>query len=303
VISVYFTVNDVLRTTLTNRPNATLETVYAATLLGHRAGGELFDRWREVVRGRFGRTTRTFAAVAGHVLRTPDLLGTPAGTFGLPPATAESRPGVENRLRELHRVALLPFWPRVRAHLDAERRRRSEDIAGRGFEYLLSNLHPALSWERLVLRVPSDADRSVRLNGRGLVIVPSLFRFDAPELLVPREPSASPVLVYPAPVPAPMVGSLWMTGDDSTLEALVGRTRAGLMRTLYSRRTTTELSNELGVSAAAVSQHTSVLRSAGLITTQRRANTVLHSLTPLGLALIHPAGSDAAGGEPAAAVS
>ncbi|MCR6483009.1 helix-turn-helix domain-containing protein [Amycolatopsis sp. OK19-0408] len=263
----------------------------------------MFDRWRAVVRGRFGRTTRTFAAVAGHVRRTPDLLGAPAETFGLPPSAAGSASGAENRLRELHRVAVLPFWPRVRAHLDAERRARSEDIADRGFEYLLSNLHPALSWERPVLRVSSDVDRSVLLQGRGLVLVPSLFRFDAPELLVPSEASASPVLVYPASVQASTARSLWTVGDDSTLEALVGRTRAGLMRTLHGRRSTTELSNRLGVSAAAVSQHTAVLRSAGLITTQRQANMVLHSLTPLGLALVYPPGSTAAGSELAAAVS
>jgi hypothetical protein len=40
------------------------------------------------------------------------------------------------------------------------------------------------------------------------------------------------------------------------------------------------------VSAANASHHTTVLRDSGLIASHRHANTVLHTLTPLGAALL-----------------
>ena len=43
---------------------------------------------------------------------------------------------------------------------------------------------------------------------------------------------------------------------------------------------------EAGISLAAASQHASVLRDAGLITTQRQGRAVLHVLTPLGTELL-----------------
>jgi DNA-binding transcriptional ArsR family regulator len=42
----------------------------------------------------------------------------------------------------------------------------------------------------------------------------------------------------------------------------------------------------VGISLAAASQHASVLRDAGLITTHRQGSAVLHVLTPLGAELL-----------------
>jgi Helix-turn-helix domain len=50
--------------------------------------------------------------------------------------------------------------------------------------------------------------------------------------------------------------------------------------------TTTELADRVGISLAAASQHASVLRDAGLITTRRQGSAVLHVLTPLGAELL-----------------
>ncbi|OQD51681.1 hypothetical protein BM536_038735 [Streptomyces phaeoluteigriseus] len=49
---------------------------------------------------------------------------------------------------------------------------------------------------------------------------------------------------------------------------------------------TTELAARLGVSLAAVSQHTKALRDARLITTSRRGGSVLHVATALGRELL-----------------
>lgn len=46
------------------------------------------------------------------------------------------------------------------------------------------------------------------------------------------------------------------------------------------------LAARTGVAAATISHHTTVLREAGLITTERTANTVVHALTPRGAHLI-----------------
>ncbi len=45
----------------------------------------------------------------------------------------------------------------------------------------------------------------------------------------------------------------------------------------------------LGISGAAVSQHTAVLRRAGLLVSVRRSKNVLHTITPTGRALIEGA--------------
>jgi DNA-binding transcriptional ArsR family regulator len=42
----------------------------------------------------------------------------------------------------------------------------------------------------------------------------------------------------------------------------------------------------LAISPAAASQHTTVLRNAGLLVSRRDRNTVLHTLTPLGAAML-----------------
>jgi DNA-binding transcriptional ArsR family regulator len=50
--------------------------------------------------------------------------------------------------------------------------------------------------------------------------------------------------------------------------------------------TTSELARRVGVSLASASQHASVLREAGLVHTLRQGGAVLHTLTPLGAALL-----------------
>jgi DNA-binding MarR family transcriptional regulator len=54
--------------------------------------------------------------------------------------------------------------------------------------------------------------------------------------------------------------------------------------------TTSALARRLGISNAGASQHASVLRRSGLITTVRDGSSVVHDLTPLGRSLV--GGSD-----------
>ncbi|MFD9574649.1 ArsR/SmtB family transcription factor [Streptomyces sp. NPDC059982] len=76
------------------------------------------------------------------------------------------------------------------------------------------------------------------------------------------------------------------------LAALLGATRAQvlLLIAIHAEATTSDLVEELGLSAATVSHHTSVLRHSALIATRRDGGSVHHNLTPLGGSLLRAHG-------------
>ncbi|MGW0669853.1 ArsR/SmtB family transcription factor [Streptomyces sp. NPDC002746] len=78
------------------------------------------------------------------------------------------------------------------------------------------------------------------------------------------------------------------------LDALLGATRAIVLRAVAQRpdSTTGEISRATRVAPATASHHTSVLRQAGLITTQRTGGSVHHRLAPLGESLLGQRGQD-----------
>lgn len=119
-----------------------------------------------------------------------------------------------------------------------------------------------------------------------------------------RNPDLTPVLVYPVehapcglplrpgqrPALAPGAGagaaSASGVGSARTLGKLVGQTRSAVLLEVGGGCTTSELARRVGVSLASASQHASVLREAGLVHTLRQGSAVLHTLTPLGAALL-----------------
>jgi DNA-binding transcriptional ArsR family regulator len=74
--------------------------------------------------------------------------------------------------------------------------------------------------------------------------------------------------------------------SSPALARLVGRTRAAVLFAARTRPTTSELAQRVGISAASASEHATVLREAGLITTHRHRNTVRHTLTRIGVDLL-----------------
>ncbi|MFB7796087.1 ArsR/SmtB family transcription factor [Streptomyces sp. NPDC056086] len=92
------------------------------------------------------------------------------------------------------------------------------------------------------------------------------------------DPSLPPVLVYPlAPEPG------WCSTPGSrtrhrTLGKLLGPTRAACLRVIEDGCTTGELARRLGVAPPTASEHATVLREAGLITSIRTGSAVLHTL-------------------------
>jgi DNA-binding transcriptional ArsR family regulator len=74
-----------------------------------------------------------------------------------------------------------------------------------------------------------------------------------------------------------------------SLDALLGATRSAVLRSVDRGATTSQLARRLGTSLSSVSRHAAVLRDAGLITSHRYDKTVLHALTPLGVAILENA--------------
>jgi DNA-binding transcriptional ArsR family regulator len=103
-----------------------------------------------------------------------------------------------------------------------------------------------------------------------------------------QDPSAQPRLLFPATGGLASDTRLWSAAppDSSALGALVGRNRAAVMSSIVGGCSTTDIARRAGISLAAASQHATVLRDAGLITTHRHGRAVLHTLTPLGTELL-----------------
>lgn len=191
----------------------------------------------------------------------------------------------------LHRYwqrTLAPHWPRIRALLESDIHHRARTLTERGSAAMLADIHPDLAYDqtagtlRITLRhgVPDQAHR--RLEGRGLVLVPSAFAW--PRLYVKTIEPWTPVIRYPVRG----IGTLWEAADTaSDLAAALGATRARLLDLLESPATTLELAHRTGLAPGGVSVHLHRLTRAGLIAPHRVGRTVLYARTTRGEALYH----------------
>ncbi|MFD7021378.1 ArsR/SmtB family transcription factor [Promicromonospora sukumoe] len=208
--------------------------------------------------------------------------------------TAPALRGLGVAMRSYHEQAVGPYWSGILAAVDVDRAARTRAWVAGGTEQALRTLHPAIRWEHPVLSVATAAERDVHLAGRGLLIVPSYFCNRAPISLA--DPELPPLLIYPIaheqawPGTGPATGSEARADGGRPLTALLGRTRAAVLRALGTGATTSELAQRLEISPASASEHATVLRNAGLVSSGRERNTVLHALTPLGRTLLDGGG-------------
>lgn len=192
-------------------------------------------------------------------------------------------------LRRYFDIAVAPYWPQISAAVSGDRALRGARILGGGIGQILEDLGPSARWTPPVLSIHGyPADRSIPLNGRGIVLIPAYFCWHTPIALA--DPELPPILVYPArrqPATAP-------TTPTRDLGPLIGHTRLAVLHATSGGATTGELARRIGISPGTASHHASVLREGGLISSSRHGNLMVHRLTSLGSALLDGTGQDPA---------
>ena len=188
---------------------------------------------------------------------------------------------IAEALHEYWTIAIKPYWPQIRAVLDADVAYRASRLAGGGIEALLNDLHPQLELAEHAIHVQSTArPREHELGGAGLVLVPCVFAW--PHVMADFGAGNAPSITY-----APRgIGDLWPDvatppPDGEALTALLGRTRSAILLGVGLPKSTSDLAAELRQSMATVSGHLSVLKRAGFVTSWRVGRRVLYQRTPL----------------------
>jgi DNA-binding transcriptional ArsR family regulator len=184
-------------------------------------------------------------------------------------------------LRDYYEAAVAPFRELAGSAIAADRACRARGLLRGGVEGLFAGFAPLMSWTPPVLETEYVVDRDLVLGGRGLRLVPSYFCQRTPMTLA--DPELPPVLIYPIEQ-----RHRWRPAAErrADLDALMGANRSAVLHALDHSATTTQLARMLRISPTAASRHATVLREAGLIDTRRDGTAVLHTLTPLGTALL-----------------
>jgi DNA-binding transcriptional ArsR family regulator len=197
-----------------------------------------------------------------------------------------------NALTAYHDAAVAPSWPRIRDQLQREQQRWAHALVSGGVEHLLRSLgSPYLGWNAPVLEIwdpytTHRADHDYFLRGRGLTLVPSLFFCLCPTLMTDLSRDVPDILVYP--LPRGDAASVWSqpSHDLDHVRALLGRSRTRVLQAAASGASTTELAHRARVSVSSASEHASVLRAAGLLTTRRSGASAHHHITTMGVELL-----------------
>jgi DNA-binding transcriptional ArsR family regulator len=175
-----------------------------------------------------------------------------------------------------------PDWPALRAVCERDVVHRAGLLSRAGWTAALAGLHPRVSWRDGEVQVGHREDQVVDLDGRGLLLVPSVFVW--PGVAVYLDPPWPHTLLYPARGTAALLEPDQVP-PPSALADLVGRSRARLLFALAEPASTTQLAATLRLAPGAVGDHLAVLRRAGLVNRARSGRSVLYRRTPLGDAL------------------
>ncbi|MEQ4722852.1 winged helix-turn-helix domain-containing protein [Nonomuraea sp. B19D2] len=325
MLRIHFTSEDLARTRVAATADPLWEIALSMFRLAGRRGRGAFAAWRHQTRHDLARidglaTVRRvlaplFPATSSYfpdfltppdgvlgldagvdaVLSTPRRLlrreldklasrtGTPSWAWGLADGRMDAFHDLRDSLHTYFDTAIAPYWPDIQGMVDADRAMRGRAYLDGGVGNMLASFRPAIRWRPPVLTMDHPVDRDVHLGGRGLVLIPSYFCWGAPVPLA--DPELPQVLVYPIErdhLPAtPRESPAGTPGAR-----LLGPTRAAILHATVNGATTGELARRHGISASGVSQHTQVLREAGLIVSRRSGGNVIHTVTPLGAALL-----------------
>ncbi|MFC0601632.1 ArsR/SmtB family transcription factor [Streptomyces palmae] len=179
-----------------------------------------------------------------------------------------------------YETVLAPVWSVVQDLHREEFTGYALAAAEHGVAATLTGLAPGSRLHGGVWEWPGAAPaREVRLDGRGLVLLPTFHHPAGP--LLQDAPGRPAVLTYPAGPGLPPTAER-PAADAEALAAVLGRTRLEALRLLAEPHTTTSLARALRVSNATASSHAAALRSAGMATTTRTGRSVTHRRTALG---------------------
>ena len=314
MIRIHLTADDIGGTRIANAPDFSAELVRAGYLLANRMRTARLSGWerdvargwnpliaklldlysRSVLPGIFDQVVQgdpaatAAAAAATDPGRAANYVRTLTRTRGMTPFTraladgdASAYTALGRAVSDFQNVAVDPYRRQITAAVTGAAARASARAATAGTGALLRSLHPRVRWEKSTLSLDTVSDADLELNGRSLILRPSVFSVRPghsgdtfSDALVVSYPASDAVLLRDGRVRAP----------SPALTALLGRTRAAVLVAVTQAPavTTGQLAKAVGLSAAAASRHATVLRDAGLITTLRDGMTVHHHATRLG---------------------
>jgi DNA-binding transcriptional ArsR family regulator len=196
---------------------------------------------------------------------------------------AAARDLLATRLNEAWVELVAPFWVRIRTLLDRDIEERSRTLTRHGLRRVLDELHPRIRWTRRGLSCGDSRRRTVVVDERGLVLMPSAFLW--PHVAAITDRPWLPTIAYPARG----IEHLWRTpsATPEALAHLLGRTRAIVLASLDQPLSTTTLAALIGLSPAGASRHLIALRDSGLVSTIRHGHEIHYRMSELGLTLLH----------------
>ncbi|MEV6303043.1 DUF5937 family protein [Actinoplanes sp. NPDC051861] len=194
---------------------------------------------------------------------------------------------VLDRLADLLAAAwaslLADDWPRLRLLCERDVVHRSGELSRAGWAAAIAGLHRKVRWRDGGIDMLGRSSGVTRLDGAGLLLVPSVFVW--PEFAVYADEPWPKALVYPARG----VATLLERGPGEPpehLAPLIGRSRALLLGALGDAASTSQLARAFGMAVGAVGDHLAVLHRAGLVERARSGRVVLYRRTALGDALV-----------------
>ncbi|WP_435372370.1 ArsR family transcriptional regulator [Streptomyces ficellus] len=173
--------------------------------------------------------------------------------------------------------------------MPADIRYRVGRLVEGGAQHLFADLDPQVTWAGGTLHLEHRTVRGARrLDGRGLLLVPSAFVW--PRVFSVLDEPWQPSLRYPPRA----VAMLWHRRSATVSDALagvLGRSRATLLTELTAPASTTGLARRTGMTPGGVSQHLTALRTAGLVSAHRAGREVLYARTRTGENVVEAAGA------------
>jgi hypothetical protein len=143
--------------------------------------------------------------------------------------------------RNLFTTLLEPYWPDIRSNHHSQLVRRGRLLADRGLRAAMTATVPGSGWRGDCLEIDTPQERTVCLGGRGVVLTPVVFWTGPP--LVGELDDQPVVLGYPTPAELTFrVGS-----ESDTVAAILGSTRAAVLRLLADEHTTSDIARTLGI--------------------------------------------------------